>query len=141
MSARVLLVTDYAGALHIVPLGNKAYYESRNKIIRNKQFRLREMNEADALEEIKRCNGVDESFGSTPEADRKLANKDAEIEALKKKLAKLEALQNAPKGKGSKGKRSDDEDETQDPDPESQNEKQLPAIGDGGALPPLPGAE
>lgn len=85
---KVLVVTDYSGNLHITPVGNKAYYQSRNKLVKTKQYKFREdMTETEAEEFIKTNNGKDPGFVNVSKVDQVLAEKDNEIAELRKLLA------------------------------------------------------
>jgi len=87
--AKVLVVTDYGGWLHIVPVNNKNWHLERNKVIKDKQYRLKEMEEEEADKFYADNNGADPSFVSPKKANAMIASKDDEIKALKEQLAQL----------------------------------------------------
>lgn len=89
--ANVLLVTDYAGQLHITPIGNKAFYQNRNKIVKTKQYKFREMSEEDANAFVVKNKGADPEHLTAQKAAGMINDKDAEIAALKKQLEELQA--------------------------------------------------
>jgi hypothetical protein len=89
--ANVLMVTDYAGRLHIMPLGNKPFFQSRNKTVKSKQYVFREMEEKAAYEFNEKNKGVDPDFITAKKAVNVIQDKDAEIERLKAQLAALQA--------------------------------------------------
>ena len=92
MDAKVLIVTDYAGNLHIVPPRNKGYYQSRNQVVKEKQYRFREIHsEAEAEKFLKDNNGKDPDFITPKKAVIMIAEKSAENDELKAKIAELEA--------------------------------------------------
>jgi adenylosuccinate synthase len=85
---KVLIVTDYTGNLHITPVGNKGFYQSRNRLVKGKQFKFREgMTEAEAEEFVKKNKGKDPDHINLSGAEKIIKDKDAEIEELKKQLA------------------------------------------------------
>ena len=106
--AKVLIVTDYAGNLHITPLGNKGYYQSRNVLVTEKQFKLQEMEEDEAVEYVEKHKGTDPGFVKPADAGKLIADKDAEIAALRAKLEEL-GPKTDDKGKGTKGKGAKEE--------------------------------
>lgn len=96
MAAKLLVVTDYSGNLHIVPLGNKAFYQGRNNVIKTKQFKFRELDEKAAYEFVEKHGGVDPDHVTPAKAVSLISDKDAEIESLKAQLAELQKAK-APK--------------------------------------------
>lgn len=95
-STKVLVVTNYYGHLHINPLNTKAYYQSQNQLIKDKQYKFREMDEKAAYAFVEENNGIDPDFKSPKEAAKAIADKDAEIKALREALE--EAKKNNPEG-------------------------------------------
>jgi len=87
--AKVLVVTDYGGWLHIVPVNNKNWHLERNKVIKDKQYRPKEMEEEEANKFYDDNNGADPSFVSPKKANQMIASKDDEIKQLKEQLAAL----------------------------------------------------
>lgn len=88
--AKVLVVTDYSGALHITPTGNKNYYLKQNRLIKNKQFGLQEMDEDAAYKFVEDNKGRDPKYVKPSDTQRILGQKDKQIEDLR---AQIEALQ------------------------------------------------
>jgi hypothetical protein len=96
---KVLIVTDFTGNLHIVPIGNKAYYQARNQVNKNLQYKFKEgLTEEEALNFVKENNGIDPTFTTPATAsdviankDKQLADKVSENEQLKKQLEELQA--------------------------------------------------
>lgn len=91
MSKTVLVVTDYVGNLHITPASNKGYYQSKNVVVKDKQFKFKEgLTEDEANDFVLKNNGIDPDFLTPSKATAVIANKDAENEELKKKLSALQ---------------------------------------------------
>lgn len=88
--SKVLVVTDYAGGLHITPLGNKNYYVKQNKLIKTKQFGLQEMEEDVAQKFVEDNKGIDPKYVPATDSRKVIADKDAQIEALQKQVAALQ---------------------------------------------------
>jgi hypothetical protein len=82
----VLLVTDYSGNLHITPVGNASFYKAQNQLIKDKQYKLKEMKEDEAMEFVKNNKGRDPEFISTADSASIVAEKNAKIEELQKQL-------------------------------------------------------
>lgn len=109
--AKVLVVTDYSGNLHITPLGNKSYYQAQNAKIKTKQFGLQEMDEKEAIKLMEDNNGIDPKFRTPTQAAKVIDDKDAELNRLREQLkqkdeeeAKLrELLSKASTGATDKG--------------------------------------
>ncbi len=92
MESKVLIVTDYVGNLHIVQPRNKAYYQSRNQLVKEKQYRFRDdMTEAEAEKFLKDNDGRDPEFITPKKAVALIAEKSAENDDLKARIAELEA--------------------------------------------------
>jgi BMFP domain-containing protein YqiC len=105
MDAKVLIVTDYAGNLHIAQPRNKGYYQSRNQVVKEKQYRFREgYSEAEAEKFLKDNNGKDPDFITAKKAVIMIAEKSAENDELKAKIAELEAKLAGDGGKDSSKK-------------------------------------
>jgi hypothetical protein len=89
--AKVLKITKADKTVHVVPMVNKAFYQAyNNRQPVSKKWKVEEIDEEDA----KNLPFIDESHTSPLEAVQKvsklqasLADKDAEIEALKAQLA------------------------------------------------------
>jgi hypothetical protein len=91
--AKVLVVTDYAGRLHITPAGNKAYYQAQNQRNKLQQYTFREMEgdskgdqPSEAEQFVAKNFGIDPSFKTPKQAAEVIADKDAEIRALREQL-------------------------------------------------------
>ena len=92
MDTKVLIVTDYAGNLHVVQPKNKAYYQSRNQVVKEKQYRFREgLSETEAEKFLSDNNGKDPDFITPKKAVAIIAEKNSENDLLKAKIAELEA--------------------------------------------------
>lgn len=116
--AKVLVVTDYAGTLHITPIGNASFYLGRNQVIKNKQFKLKQMEEQEALDYVQANKGSDPNFVNPTKASELLADRDKEIEDLRKQLA---LLQNEP---GSRKRKAKNEPKFEiEPEPEEEEEE------------------
>lgn len=84
--AKVLKITKSDKTVHVVPMTNKAFYEAYNRRQKgDKKWKLEEIDEEDA----KNLKFIDDTHVTPVEATKKLEEKDAEIAALKAKLAKL----------------------------------------------------
>lgn len=86
--ANILLVTNYFGFLHAVPLGNKTFYQSHNANNPDKQYSWVEMDEEEAKDYVEKNHGFDPKFKSPKQAVQQVAAKDEEIQRLKEELAK-----------------------------------------------------
>lgn len=104
---KVIIVTDYAGQLHITPAANKSYYLQRNNLMRNKpqQYKVSDvMNESDAIAYVEKNNGMDPNFVPANQAQETITTQAKQIEELKAQLAQLEQAKKAaaPEKKSSK---------------------------------------
>jgi hypothetical protein len=84
--AEKLVVTDYSGRLHIVPIGNKDYYQAQNQRNKLQQYTFQEMDEEKAHEFVAKNLGIDPKFKTPKQAADVIADKDAEIKALREQL-------------------------------------------------------
>lgn len=108
--AKVLLVTDYAGNLHITPVGNKAFYTSRNKVVTDKQFKMKVLEEEEAYAFVEKNKGQDPEFVTVAGAQKAIASKELELAAKDDEIAKLKAeLEAARKNQGGTGGAKDEE--------------------------------
>ncbi|GEO08769.1 hypothetical protein [Segetibacter aerophilus] len=85
--SKVLLVTDYAGGLHITPVANKDFYQSRNNAVKDKQFKFKEMAEDEAYKFVEKNSGIDPDFKAPKQINKVIEDKDAEIRELRAALA------------------------------------------------------
>lgn len=88
--AKVLVVTDYTGVLHITPVGNVSFYQNRNQVYKKQQYGYQQMEEAEALKYVEANKGRDPKFVKPAETSKLIASKDEEIEKLKAQLAALQ---------------------------------------------------
>lgn len=86
--AKVLVVTDYSGMLHITPQGNKDYYTAQNKLNRDKQYGMQEMEEDAANEFVAKNFGVDPKFKGFNPPTETINRQEEEIKRLREQLAK-----------------------------------------------------
>lgn len=89
--AKVLLVTDYSGYLHITPTGNKTYYESKNVVNRDRKYKLKEMEEADAHKFVTDNNGIDPTFTAPAQQTQIINTQQEELEKLREQLKSKDA--------------------------------------------------
>lgn len=109
--AKVLLVTDYNGVLHITPLGNLNYYKSQNERNKgNQQFSFKEIEEKDAEAFVKKNKGIDPDFVKPADAKSLLSEKNSELEAKDAEIEKLKAELEAAKKSASKKAEAESED-------------------------------
>lgn len=85
-----LLLTNYAGVLQVMPLGNKPFFEAQNRSIRKIQYKFREMPHAEAMAFIEENGGRDPDFITPKKAANIISDKDRQIEELKAQLAALQ---------------------------------------------------
>jgi hypothetical protein len=86
----VLKITKPDKTVHTAPLANKAYYQHFNsRLTADKKWKIEEIDES----EIPNLPFRDQSYVTGIEAVEKLKEKDSEIEALKAKLAELQAVE------------------------------------------------
>lgn len=90
-SKNVLVVTNYFGFLHIVPLSNLTFYQSHNFNNPEKQYSWKEMSEEEAAKYVDDNNGYDPKFKTPKQQQQALADKDAELEKLKADRANQDA--------------------------------------------------
>lgn len=91
MAIKVLIVTDYSGVMHITPMANKSFYQSRNVVVKDKKFTFREhFTEEEALKFVADNQGIDPNFVTPAKVQQTIASKDEEIALLKEKLAAME---------------------------------------------------
>lgn len=91
--AKVLKITKPDKTTHVVPLTNKSFYQAHNnRLPADQKWKLEEIDE----EAAGKLSFIDESYVTPVEAvikvgelEKQMSDKDAEIEALKKKLAEL----------------------------------------------------
>jgi len=86
-AAKILLVTNYFGFMHIVPTGNKDFYQSHNHNNPDKQYSWQEMDEDKANAYIEENNGFDPKFKTSKQSVKEVTAKDEEIQRLKDELA------------------------------------------------------
>jgi len=90
------MVTDAVGTLHKTPLGNKPTYQSRNRILGDKAYKIQEMEETEIDDFMEKHDGIDPEFVTPSKANEMIASKDDTIKQLQAQLA---ALQNGVSAK------------------------------------------
>jgi hypothetical protein len=85
-----LIVTNYSGVMHKMPLANKAHYEGQNRRVKKFQYKFREMPNQEAIDFIAKHNGRDPDHMTPAKVTSILSDKDRQIEDLKAQLAALQ---------------------------------------------------
>jgi len=89
--AEALLITDPFGMLHVVPTGNRDFYESRNRVNTTQQYGIKEMDEAEALQFVQDNKGVDPGFTPPAQQQNVINTQQEELDRLRKALADSDA--------------------------------------------------
>ena len=88
--AKVVVVTNPTGYMHINPLETRDFYQQMNVRVKDtsKHYKVQEMEQAEAEKFVADNSSFDPNFKSPKQVQAAIADKDAEIKRLRDELAK-----------------------------------------------------